>query len=192
MQEGWSDRSNEGWVVTEKTGVEGWGRKAGLSRRGMGSARGKEVGLRRERAGANGMDGGIWNLGYQFWIDDLIEAAESSPKIRKQFPIPGGNTTLNYIGRSRSADPGWYLDDFRIYSGVLTRSDVQQELLRNGGITVLKDRYHKSDPSDRRVGSSGYKSTLQSFKSPGKLLRRLLMLDGSFLNADFEDDGDPG
>ncbi len=83
-----------------------------------------------------------------------IEVGRNSAMTLKPFNL--GSTTQNWIGRSQFSDPylSGLVDDFRIYSGALSASDVQA--LANGTASALRSPWTSQDIGSLGIaGSSG-------------------------------------
>jgi alpha-D-xyloside xylohydrolase len=83
-----------------------------------------------------------------------VEVGRNSALTLKPFNL--GNTTQNWIGRSQYSDPylSGLVDDFRIYSGALSASDVQA--LTNGTASALRSPWASQDIGTLGIaGSSG-------------------------------------
>ena len=83
-----------------------------------------------------------------------VEVGRNSALTLKPFSL--GSTTQNWIGRSQYSDPylSGLVDDFRIYSGALSASDVQA--LANGTASALRSSWTSQDIGSLGiVGSSG-------------------------------------
>jgi regulation of enolase protein 1 (concanavalin A-like superfamily) len=83
-----------------------------------------------------------------------VEVGRNSALTLKPFSL--GSTTQNWIGRSQFSDPylSGLVDDFRIYSGALSASDVQA--LANGTASALRSSWTSQDIGSLGIaGSSG-------------------------------------